>query len=91
MAIESISSEIPPDEVAAMNETQICVRQAIECLNEERRVVILLRDFDGMDYAEMAATLEVPVGTVRSRLHRARLDLRALLHDKVLQLGMGEA
>ncbi len=90
VAIDSTSGEIPPDEVAAMNETQVCVRQAIECLDEERRVVILLRDFDGMDYAEIAATLEVPIGTVRSRLHRARLDLKALLHDKAVQLGMGE-
>ncbi len=90
VAIESMSSEIPPDEVAAINETQVCVRQAIECLEEERRVVVLLRDFDGMDYAEIAATLNVPIGTVRSRLHRARLELKALLHDKVIQLGMGE-
>jgi len=90
VAVESLSSEQPPDEVVAMNEMQVCVRQAIECLEQERRVVILLRDFEGLDYAEIASLLEIPIGTVRSRLHRARSELRALLHDKAVELGLGE-
>jgi RNA polymerase sigma-70 factor (ECF subfamily) len=53
-------------------------------------VVILLRDFEGLDYAEIANLLEIPIGTVRSRLHRARSELRALLHDKAVELGLGE-
>lgn len=91
MAIATISGDVPPDEVAAVNETQRCVRKALDQLDEQRRVVILLRDFDGLDYAEIAETLNVPVGTVRSRLHRARLDLKTLLQERAVQLGLGES
>lgn len=41
--------------------------------------MVLLRDLEGLGYEEIAGALELPVGTVRSRLHRARLDLKAKL------------
>jgi len=53
----------------------VCLRG----LSEEHREVIVMRDFEGMRYNEIAGELGVPVGTVRSRLCRARLDLRYLL------------
>lgn len=77
-----------PDEQLELNETQRCVRQALEMLDEERRVVVIMRDFDGMDYEAIAVALEVPIGTVRSRLHRARLELRLILQSKAVQLGL---
>ena len=89
IAMDSVGTDAPPDALAEMNETQRCVRQAIEMLDAERRRVILLRDFDGMDYDAIAATLEIPVGTVRSRLHRARLELKSILQQKAVQLGLG--
>ncbi|QDV70047.1 ECF RNA polymerase sigma factor SigW [Rosistilla carotiformis] len=55
------------------------LRHAIGCLEAGRRTVLVMRDIDGMDYAEIAEVLAIPKGTVRSRLHRARLDLRELL------------
>lgn len=82
------SAEAAPDQQMELNETQHYVRQAIAMLDEERRAVVLLRDFDGMDYAAIAETLEIPVGTVRSRLHRARLELRATLQQNAVQLGL---
>ncbi len=81
-------AEAAPDHQMELNETQQCVRQAIAMLDEERRAVVLLRDFDGMDYAAIAQTLEIPVGTVRSRLHRARLELREILQQNAVQLGL---
>ena len=60
------------------------VRAALETLSEEHRTVLVLRDIDGCDYEAMADILEIPLGTVRSRLHRARLQLRDQLM-KVLQ------
>ena len=48
----------------------------LERLSPEQRDVILLREIDGMTYDEMAAALDVPRGTVESRLHRARNELR---------------
>lgn len=55
------------------------VRQAIALLPEEQRAVLVLRDLDGLHYEEIAVILDLPVGTVRSRLHRARLQFRDVL------------
>ena len=60
------------------------VRAALETLSDEHRTVLVLRDIDGCDYEAMAEILEIPLGTVRSRLHRARLQLRDQLKS-VLQ------
>jgi RNA polymerase sigma-70 factor, ECF subfamily len=54
------------------------VEQAIATLPQEQREVILLAGHEGMRYEEMAETLGVPIGTVRSRLSRARTRLREL-------------
>lgn len=63
-------------ETAARAELRQAVRRAIADLPEERRIVVVLRDLEGLSYDEISRALDVPVGTVRSRLHRARLDLR---------------
>lgn len=55
------------------------VRRAIAQLDDDRRTVLVLRDIEGLDYKEIAEVLEIPRGTVRSRLHRARSDLHAIL------------
>jgi len=48
----------------------------LACLSPEHRAVIVLREIEGMSYAQMAAALDVPQGTVESRLHRAREEIR---------------
>lgn len=45
-------------------------------LSHEHREVLVLKDIEGMKYEEIAEILAVPIGTIRSRLHRARLELR---------------
>jgi RNA polymerase sigma-70 factor (ECF subfamily) len=65
-----------PDEALERDELDAALHRAIAELPEERRVVVVLRDVDGLAYEEIAEILALPVGTVRSRLHRARLDLR---------------
>ncbi|HVA51819.1 MAG TPA: sigma-70 family RNA polymerase sigma factor [Pirellulales bacterium] len=62
------------------------VRAALETLSDEHRTVIVLRDIDGCDYAAIAEILDLPLTTVRSRIHRARLQLRDQL-KRVLQPG----
>ncbi len=87
-AMDSVSDGNEPDARLQLSEMQRCVRQAISMLDHERRTVLLLRDFDGMDYEAIAETLDIPVGTVRSRLHRARLELKSILQEKAVQLGL---
>jgi RNA polymerase sigma-70 factor (ECF subfamily) len=52
------------------------VRTALSALPHDYRVVLVLREIDGCDYDQISDILDVPVGTVRSRLHRARLQLK---------------
>ena len=65
---QAMASQFAPD-----------VRAAIQGLNARHRAVLVLVDLDGLSYREAAEVLEVPVGTVMSRLHRARRRVRARL------------
>jgi RNA polymerase sigma-70 factor, ECF subfamily len=53
---------------------------ALSRLSPEHRMVLVLKDLEGQKYEDIAEVLDVPIGTVRSRLHRARMELRDLLH-----------
>jgi RNA polymerase sigma-70 factor, ECF subfamily len=55
------------------------VQKALESLPEDYRIAVLLADVEGYDYAEVAQMLNIPIGTVRSRISRGREKLRALL------------
>jgi RNA polymerase sigma-70 factor (ECF subfamily) len=70
-----------PHQSVETNEQIERVLAAVDCLDENLRSVILLRDLQDMDYQQMAEVLGVPVGTVKSRLFRARLALRQAVSD----------
>jgi RNA polymerase sigma-70 factor (ECF subfamily) len=57
-------------------ETEVLVQRALDGLDDEHRTVVVLRDIQQFDYREIAEILAIPAGTVKSRLHRARLMLR---------------
>ena len=57
------------------------VRDALQALPEDQRLVVYYADVEGFRYKEIAAILDTPLGTVMSRLHRGRTNLRALLVD----------
>jgi RNA polymerase sigma-70 factor (ECF subfamily) len=61
-----------PEGVALSDELQETVERAIAALPEDLRTAIILRELEGMSYEEIAETMECPVGTVRSRIFRAR-------------------
>jgi len=61
------------------SEVDAALRSAIAELPEERRIVVVLRDLEGLAYQEIAQALDLELSTVRSRLHRARMDLKAKL------------
>lgn len=74
-----LSEEADPHAVLQRDEDVHRVRQALLKVSGEHRMVLILKDFEGMKYEDIADVLEVPIGTVRSRLHRARLELRSVL------------
>jgi RNA polymerase sigma-70 factor (ECF subfamily) len=61
------------------------IQEALGRLSAEHRTVLVLREIDGCCYDAIAEVLNVPVGTVRSRLHRARLQMR----DELQRIGEG--
>lgn len=87
VALDEQGHEGSPSDSLELDERQRWVHEAIARLDEQRRVVLLLRDFDGLDYEAIATTLEIPVGTVRSRLHRARSELKTILQQRAVELG----
>jgi RNA polymerase sigma-70 factor (ECF subfamily) len=64
-----------------MQEDERRVHEALQRLSTEHRAVLIMKDMEDMKYEEMAEVLGVPIGTIRSRLHRARLELKDLLES----------
>ncbi len=58
------------------------IQTALNRLSAEHRAVLILKDMEGQKYEEMAEILQVPIGTIRSRLHRARTELREVLEQE---------
>jgi RNA polymerase sigma-70 factor (ECF subfamily) len=73
-----------PGDDAMKTEIHARVHEAIDALDEEFRSVVVLRDLCDMSYEEMAEVLDCPIGTVRSRLHRARQKLEEALRDVIV-------
>jgi len=61
-----------PERLALRSELAETIQEAIEALPEELRVAIVLRELEGLSYEEIASAMECPIGTVRSRIFRAR-------------------
>lgn len=76
-----------PGAAAASKDDAAMVQAAIAGLDEEQAQVILLRDIDGRSYQEIAEILEVPLGSVKSRIHRARQALKDRLAKTVGRQG----
>jgi RNA polymerase sigma-70 factor (ECF subfamily) len=73
-----------PEGLLLSNELAHVIQLALDELPEELRIAITLREFDGLSYEEIASVMECPVGTVRSRIFRAREAI-----DKKLQTTLG--
>lgn len=81
--LEPVDRAEPADERLLREERAVQVRQALDRLSGEHRAILVLREVEGCDYDQISVILGLPVGTVRSRLHRARLQLKEQL-DAIL-------
>lgn len=70
-----------PDERAVRSDARRAVRLALAQINPEQRAPLVLREFEGLSYEEVADVLGLSVSAVKSRLHRARLTLARLLEE----------
>ena len=64
------------------------VKNALESLPEDFRIPVLLSDVDGFAYKEIAEMLEIPIGTVMSRLHRGRKAMQKMLYEYARERGL---
>jgi RNA polymerase sigma-70 factor, ECF subfamily len=71
-----------PDIIAEKNELRKIVKLAINSLSEDHRIVIILRDIQDLSYEEIAKIVKCPEGTVKSRINRARSELKEILKRK---------
>jgi RNA polymerase sigma-70 factor (ECF subfamily) len=83
-SLERLRADADPAAHVERVELEAALQRAITELPEERRIMVVLRDFEGLSYEEIATALDLPLGTVRSRLHRARTDLKEKLERFLL-------
>ena len=78
-APDPVAEGYAPDAATLADERSALLHEAVAKLPEDYRQVLVLREFEGCDYQRIAEVLELPIGTVRSRLFRARAQLRERL------------
>ena len=86
--LEAVSAGRSAEEEVLDHFTEGDVKAAVEALPEQFRLAVLLADVEGFSYKEIADILEVPIGTVMSRLHRGRKVLQKTLHDFGMERGL---
>lgn len=79
LAVQIEDTSLGAEERVIQNETVSEVRAAIDKLSEEHKAVIILRDLQDMTYEQIAQTLDLSIGTVKSRLARARKSLKDII------------
>ena len=84
-SLQLVDESVDLERDASQSQLQQRIWQALQELSQTQREIIVLRDYQDLAYSEIAETLDIPIGTVMSRLHGARKRLR-----KVLQADLDE-
>jgi len=79
-----------PERLILSNELAVTIQDAIDELPEELRVAIVLRELEGLSYEEIASAMECPIGTVRSRIFRARDAIEKRIRPLLAEVNTGE-
>jgi RNA polymerase sigma-70 factor (ECF subfamily) len=100
MAVDELEDLLPPlfcsevtddpETVALRRTTALQLNNALSAISVSFREVVVLREMEGLSYKEIATVIDVPIGTVMSRLARARAELRRILTHSQCVKGAGE-
>jgi RNA polymerase sigma-70 factor (ECF subfamily) len=82
---EPVDKTLQPEQVLALSEQAEMVQAALLEVTDEHRQILVLREMEDCSYETIAEILDLPVGTVRSRLFRARLQLKEVLESMFLK------
>jgi RNA polymerase sigma-70 factor (ECF subfamily) len=77
------TGELPPPSSVQEDERRVAVSLALSELPDDQRAILVLRDVQGLEYDQIAVVLDVPGGTVKSRLFRARMALREVVEARL--------
>ena len=86
--LEAVAADRSPEAEVLDNIPETAVTEAVEALPEQFRMAVLLADVEGFSYKEIADIMDVPIGTVMSRLHRGRKQLQRRLWDLAEERGL---
>ncbi len=82
MQVEIKDDKRTPEELLISKEVSNEVQNALQSVNEKNRIVVVLRDIKGFSYSEISEIIDVPVGTIKSRINRGRQELKSILLSK---------
>ncbi|HEX5011605.1 MAG TPA: sigma-70 family RNA polymerase sigma factor [Planctomycetota bacterium] len=81
--VDPVAPGVGPEQAAVAREERAAVRRALARLPEPFRSTLVLREMEGLSYEDIAEALDVSIGTVESRIFRARCKLRVLLEEEL--------
>jgi RNA polymerase sigma-70 factor, ECF subfamily len=81
--VQIASSEPSPEKLSESREVTAVIEKVLESLTPDFRAIIVLKEMEGLSYEEIAEVLQITIGTVKSRISRAREELRQLITDKL--------